>query len=247
MTTLTSRTPAQSHQRSGTNCEISQRSPAHCSCSARWVRSSSGGYANGDASAGAIIAHYTANRTQGITAAIILALAAVPTLAFAARLGERARVALGADGTLPNFAFAAGVLTAAGFLGAAAIHLALADYARDVNFSAAQALNALDADSFLLFTTGLATLVFAGSLIALRSRLLPSWLGWPGIVIAIAMFTPVGFFAACLAGAWIIVVSLSLYASGDEPAGGGRADGLATRDSSDAAPRVAGLTPTASS
>lgn len=52
--------------------------------------------------------------------------------------------------------------------------------------------------------------MLAGSLIAVRSRLLPTWLGWVGMPVAIAMFTPVGFFAACAAGAWIIVASVRL-------------------------------------
>lgn len=39
---------------------------------------------DGDATAESVIAHYTANRTQGIIAAIIIALAAVPALAFTA-------------------------------------------------------------------------------------------------------------------------------------------------------------------
>lgn len=194
---------------------------------------------HGDASADAVIAHYSANRAQGIVASIILALVAVPTLAFAARLRERARLAIGADRTLPNFAFAAGAVTAAGFLGAAAIHFALADYARDLDLSAAQALNALDADSFILFATGIATLVFAGSLIALRSRLLPVWLGLTGIPIAIAMFTPVAFFAACAAGAWIIVTSLLLYAIDPETSGR-----VQTARGADGGARATPLTPT---
>ena len=49
---------------------------------------------DGDASADSVIAYYTANRTQGIIAAVILALTAIPTLAFAARLRERARLAM---------------------------------------------------------------------------------------------------------------------------------------------------------
>lgn len=156
---------------------------------------------------------------RGHHRALVLALTAIPTLAFAARLRERVRIALGTARTLPNLAFGAGVLTAAGFLGAAAIHFALADYARDLDLSAAPALNALDADSFILFTAGIATIVLAGLLIALRSRMLPVWLGWIGIPVVAAMFTPVGFFVACVAGAWIIVASLVMYASDDQPDG----------------------------
>jgi hypothetical protein len=50
----------------------------------------------------------------------------------------------------------AGVLTAAGFLATAAIHFALANYGRDLDAAAAQALNALDADSFVPLTTCIA-------------------------------------------------------------------------------------------
>jgi hypothetical protein len=200
---------------------------------------------DGDASAAAVISHYADNRTQGIVASIILALAAIPTLAFGARLRERARIATRAGGTLPNFAFAAAVLTAAGLLGAATIHLALSDYARDLDPAAVQALNALDADSFLLFTTGIATIVLAGALIAIRGRLLPTWFGWVGILVAITMFTPVGFFAACVAGAWIIVASLVLSMTEEQAFAEGDRDRRTPRAGSAKPSGDAGRTPSA--
>lgn len=164
----------------------------------------------GDASAAEVFAHYSDNRTQGLIAAVLLAVSTNPLMAFAASLRQRARTVM-PDSMLPSFAFGAGIVAAAGFIGAAGVHLALSDYGRDIDPAAAQALNALDADSFVLFTAGLSALVLAGSLIALRSHLLPPWLGWPGIVVAIAIFTPVGFFASCAAGAWIIATSIILY------------------------------------
>jgi hypothetical protein len=167
----------------------------------------------GDASGADVFAHYADNRTQGLIAAGLLAVSTIPLMAFAASLRERARAAM-PDSMLPSFAFGAGIVAAAGFLGAAGIHLALSDYGRDIDLAAAQALNTLDADSFVLFSAGLSALVLAGSLIALRGHLFPGWLGWIGIVIAISVFTPVGFFASCAAGAWIIVVSIILYLRG---------------------------------
>ena len=167
----------------------------------------------GDASGAAVFAHYTENRTQGLIAAAMLAVSAIPLVAFAASLRERA-TALMPDSMLPSFAFGAGIVAAAGFIGAAGIHLALSDYGRDIDPAAAQALNTLDADSFVLFTAGLSALVLAGSLIALRSRLVSPWLGWAGIIVAIAIFTPIGFFASCAAGAWIIATSIILYLRG---------------------------------
>jgi hypothetical protein len=164
----------------------------------------------GDASGAEVFAHYTDNRTQGLIAAGLLAVSTIPLMAFAASLRERARAAM-PDSMLPSFAFGAGIVAAAGFLGAAGIHLALSDYGRDIDLAAAQALNTLDADSFVLFSAGLCALVLGGSLIALRGHLFPGWHGWVGIVIAIAIFTPVGFFASCVAGAWIIAASIILY------------------------------------
>jgi hypothetical protein len=58
-------------------------------------------------------------------------------------------------------------------------------------------------------------LVLGGSLAAIRSTLLPTWLGWVGVVLFVLQFTPVGFFAALLALIWIIVVSVLLYLQGD--------------------------------
>lgn len=218
MTTLTSPTSAaQTRPRSATPLrDVTALTGALFVLGALGAFIVAGNTPDGDASAAVVSAHYADNRTQGIVASIILALAAIPTLAFGARLHERAGLVSGAGRTLPNFAFAATVVTGAGLLGAAAIHLALSDYARDLDPAAVQALNALDADSFLLFTTGIATIVLAGSLIAIRSRLLPSWFGWVGIPVAIAMFTPVGFFAACVAGAWIIVASVTLAVTDEE-------------------------------
>lgn len=171
----------------------------------------------GDAGAAEVSAHYAENRTQGLIAAVLLAVSTIPLVAFAASLRERARSVM-PDSMLPNFAFGAGIVAAAGFIGAAGIHLALSDYGRDIDLAAAQALNTLDADSFVLFTAGLSALVLAGSLIALRSHLVSPGLGWVGIVVAIAMFTPGGFFASCAAGAWIIATSIILYLRA-QPAG----------------------------
>ncbi|MGN6871546.1 MAG: hypothetical protein ACTHMY_24380 [Solirubrobacteraceae bacterium] len=180
---------------------------------------------SGDASAAEVSAHYADNRTQGLIGAVLLAVSTIPLVAFAASLRERARAVM-PDSMLPSFAFGAGIVAAAGFIGAAGIHLALSDYGRDIDLAAAQALNTLDADSFVLFTSGLSAMVLAGSLIAIRSHVVPAGLGWVGIVVAIAIFTPGGFFASCVAGLWIMATSIILYLRGQparEPSGRGRA------------------------
>ena len=148
---------------------------------------------------------------------MVLALAAVALLYFAAVLRERLRSVASSGSALPGFAFAGGVAAAGGFLAAAGLHFALADYADDIRPAAAQALNAIDSDFFLPFTAGIAALVLAISLLAIRTRVIARWLGWLGVVLFIVFWTPVGFAAFGLSGIWIIVVSVLLSLRG-EPA-----------------------------
>ncbi len=173
---------------------------------------------NGDASAQKVVSYYSDHDTREIIAAAVLALAAVALLYFAALLRERFRPVASGGSALPGFVFAGGVAAASGFLAAAGLHFALADYADDIRPAAAQALNAIDSDFFLPFTSGIAALVLATSLLAIRTKLVASWLGWVGIVLFVVFWTPVGFAAFGLSGIWIIVVSVLLYLRGGESA-----------------------------
>jgi hypothetical protein len=173
---------------------------------------------SGDDSARKVVSFYSDNDTREIIAAVVLALSTVSLLYFSAMLRDRFRAALPGPSVLPAFAFGAGVVTAGGFLAAAGIHFALADYAEDIQPAAAQALNALDSDFFLPFSTGLAALVLASSLVAIRTKLLPTWLGWVGIVMFIVSFTPAGFISFGLGGIWIIIASILLYLRGETAA-----------------------------
>jgi hypothetical protein len=175
---------------------------------------------DGDASAREVARFYSDNDSRELIAAAVLGLAAVPLLYFSALLRERLKEILPGRSALPTFAFAGGVAAAAGFLAAAGIHFTLADYSDDIQPAAAQALNALDADFFIPFTTGLAALLLGTSLVVVRTkRLLPTWLAWVGIVLFVVFFTPVGFVAFGLSGIWIIVVSVLLYRRGDSVEG----------------------------
>jgi hypothetical protein len=170
---------------------------------------------DGDASAQKVVSFYSDNETKELIAAVVLSLGSVSLLFFSSTLRDRFRAAVIGPSALPGFAFGAGVLAAGGFLAAAGVHFALADYAEDVQPAAAQALNALDSDFFLPFATGVAALVLASSLLAIRTKLLPPWLGWVGILLFIVSFTPVGFIGFGLSGIWIIVASVLLYLRGE--------------------------------
>jgi hypothetical protein len=47
----------------------------------------------------------------------------------------------------------------------------------------------------------------------LQTNVMPRWLGWVGLVLAIVTFTPAGFFAFGVIGLWIIAVSIVLSRS----------------------------------
>jgi hypothetical protein len=166
----------------------------------------------GDDSAQKVVSFYSDNESKEMIAAVALALAAVALIFFSATLRRCLEAASPDRGILPTAAFGAGIIAAGGFLTAATLHFALADYASDIDASAVQAINAIDADFFLPFVAGLATMILATSLWLVRNRsLLPTWLGWAGIIIFIVSFTPAGFIGFGLAGIWIIVVSVLLY------------------------------------
>ena len=175
----------------------------------------------GDDSAQKVVSFYSDHETKEIIAAVVLSLGAVALIFFAATLKQRLEVAGPDRGILPTVALGAGIIAAGGFLTAATLHFALADYAGDVDPSAAQAINAIDSDFFLPFAMGLATLILATSLWLLKNRsLLPTWLGWLGIIIFVISFTPAGFIGFGLAGIWIVVVSILLYLRDETPSVG---------------------------
>jgi hypothetical protein len=168
----------------------------------------------GDASGTDVIAYYRDNGTTGMVAAVMLALSAVPLLAFASAVRERLRSTLPDGSILPSFAFGAGVVGAAGFTAAASAHFAVADYGDELQPAAAQAVNTIDADLFLAFSMGVVTLVLALSLAALRSAVLPRWTGWAGIVLFVASVSPAGVVGVPLCVFWILMASILLYRSG---------------------------------
>ncbi|MDP9277638.1 MAG: hypothetical protein M3O76_05465, partial [Actinomycetota bacterium] len=62
----------------------------------------------------------------------------------------------------------------------------------------------------LPMAAGMGVLVLAAGLSTIRHGGLPKWLGWAGVVIGAASFTPAGFFAFLLSGIWVVIVSILL-------------------------------------
>jgi hypothetical protein len=179
-----------------------------------------------DDSPAEVVEYFEDNDTVNIIGSVLEAAGAVVLLFFAAYLAR----AVG-GGLLAWVVLGGGIVGAAGIGVDAAIRFAVTEAAGEIDPLAVQTLNALWANFFFPMMVGIATLVFATSLSALRTRLLPAWLAWVGIIIFIGFWNPVGFIAFLVAGLWIIVISILLAvrepaASGViRPAVGGRTAG----------------------
>ena len=136
--------------------------------------------------------------------------------ALASAEGGVARVA--------SIAFGAGIGTAVFALAFPATDVAgaiAADSDRGISPAAAETLVDLGIGFFVCAEVITAVLFVATALVALRTRVLPVWLAWASIVLAIALFIfPIGW-AVLIFGLplWIIVVSALLFTRGEAPAG----------------------------
>jgi hypothetical protein len=164
-----------------------------------------------DDSAREVVDFYGDHEGQMFFGSVILGLASVALIFFAASLRRALRRGEEGAGVLSVAAFGGGVVAAAGFGTDAAFRFALADSAEDINPAAAQALNALFGDFFFPMVVGISTLVLATALAALRTQLIPVWLAWVGIAIFVLFFTPLGFIGFMASGLWIAAVSVLLW------------------------------------
>jgi hypothetical protein len=167
---------------------------------------------DGNASAAKVSSFYQAHQNRQNLAAFVLA-ASVPLLVFfGATLTSAVWPAQAGRRPIWPVVLAGGSVLAAGaFALSAFIHFALADSADSVAASAAQGLNALDADTWIAFNSCLGVMMFgaAGSLIPTTGNY--RLLGWVALPLGIALLIPFAdFFGLLLTGIWIIVTSVML-------------------------------------
>jgi hypothetical protein len=168
---------------------------------------------------GEVVEFWIDHEGQAFLGAILAALAAVALIFFAASLRRALRRGEDGAGVLSVAAMGGGIVAAAGIGTDAAFRFALGDLADDVDPVVTQTLNALWADFFFPMVVGLATLILATSLAALRTRVIPVWLAWIGILICVVFFTPAGFISFLVSGLWIVIVSALLWRQETAPTG----------------------------
>jgi hypothetical protein len=165
-----------------------------------------------------VVDFWTSNDDELIVGAILAALAGLFLLWFVGSLRSALRTAEGGTGRLSAIAYGGGVILAGGIALSAGIQFAAADTAGDVPPEVTQVLSVLNSDLFFPFVVGTMGLLLASGLLALRTGVLPSWLGWAAIVIAVVGITPAGFIAFLASLVWILVTSILLYQRQPAPA-----------------------------
>jgi hypothetical protein len=157
-----------------------------------------------------VVSFYSENDAEVMISAILSALSAVFFLFFVGGLASVLQFAEGPAAALSAVARAGGVVAAVGMLIFAGLMFTLGDAADSLEPAATQTLNALNADFFFPLAAGMATFLLATGIVAVRTGALPPWLGWAALIIAVASFTPVGFFAFLASIAWVLVASILL-------------------------------------
>jgi hypothetical protein len=168
------------------------------------------------------IASYYADDSDRIMAGSYIGL--LGTAAFIWFLGElrnrMRRHEAETSGRLSNMAFGGGLVASALFLLVDLANLAGAMRAdEDGQILPATAAQLYDVSGLALGAGAfaLAVLLVAVAAHALRTAMLPRWLAWASILLAIACLTPWSFFGAMVSLLWVLVVSILLFVR-DAPA-----------------------------
>ncbi len=128
-------------------------------------------------------------------------------LAFATTLRSRLRDG-DEDDTIATLSLVAAGVTTAGATLYFGFDAALASTPGTLTPSAAQTLNVLALRMFMPLAVGGLTFGLATAAAIVRSRELPSWLGWSAAVIGVACVSPFGVFAIVLLLLWSAVAGV---------------------------------------
>jgi hypothetical protein len=165
-----------------------------------------------DASAAKVVSYFHDHLTVTRVASLILAIAGVLVVLFAARLRELLQSGEPGGDVLSVAAFGGAVILAAGALLDAVVGFALARAGEHRFAAPAQTLNVVFNNDFFVVTGGIAVLLLATGIATVRRPVLPRWLGWAAIVIGIlSLAGPIGFLGAVLAIVWLLVVSAVIF------------------------------------
>lgn len=164
---------------------------------------------------GDVVRFWDDHSSRGIAGAICGAIGGAALLWFGGSLRAALRRGEGGVGRLSAVAFAGIIVMAVGLLLFAALEFTLADTVGDVPPGITQTLSVMDSDMFFPLAIGVLTMLLASALVILRTGVLPTWLGWIALALAVLSVTPIGWIAFFGAVLWIGVTGVVLYLGGE--------------------------------
>jgi hypothetical protein len=155
-----------------------------------------------------IVDHYVDNKDSVQIGGFLSALAGVLLIFFANYLRnvcERVRP------TPTSLTIVVGAaIIATGIAIDSTIGFALADKADKVDPVAVQSLQTLWDNDFLPLAVGTIVFLVSAGVAVLQTGILPRWLGWVVLALAVVGVTPIGWVAILAGGVWILVASVML-------------------------------------
>ena len=157
------------------------------------------------------VVDFYADKKDRLRVALFIHTAALVLLVFfGAFLRDVLRAAEGERDFLPTVAFAGTLILAIGLAVDSTIVLALTETAEDIDPAAVQALSALFENDYIPLAVGSIVFLVGLGLSVLQSGVLPKWMGWVAIALAVIGLTPLGFVAFIGAGLLVAVISVML-------------------------------------
>ncbi|HEY7399060.1 MAG TPA: DUF4386 family protein [Gaiellaceae bacterium] len=158
-----------------------------------------------------IVSFYRSHKDQAELSSWFTILAVFVGVGFYGLLRDHLRRGGGTRG-LAASGFGGAIIFAASGCLSAGMFFALGDAADHLSPAAAQALNTAERDGTSAFEfAGVAVMMAGFGLAIVRSGLLPRWLGWVGLAIAlVALVQPIGFIGFIAAGFWTVICGIVL-------------------------------------
>jgi hypothetical protein len=180
---------------------------------------------NGDASPGEVVRWYSdsGHRDRVTLGWALVGLGLFFFLWFLVAL-RQALIRLVGEGFLPTLATVGGAVYAALALAGIAVHMAIKTMSDDTfqHQVYPPLIHAANDAGYVLHSTGgvgIGTLMIAGSLAVVQTRVLPVWLGWVGVAAGIIALASIVFFPWFLIALWLLAASAILFAAGSPARG----------------------------
>lgn len=170
------------------------------------------------ASTAKVVSYYHDHKSGLVATSFIIELAVFVGVGFFWFLREQLALAAPAAKRLLTLGFAGALIFATSGAFAAGISWSMADGVGHVDPTVMQTLNLMSTDlNGFLGAPGIALFLAATGVAIITHRVLPVWLGWAGIVLALVALV-IGFFGLLGIGLWILATSIILLLRADRTA-----------------------------